>query len=84
MGSVLGVTLDTQADELRLYTSQRIAQLALAVGEPGYEEAVRREALHVFAKSAGRAVAVAVRVQPGVGVGRPRAALAAVGASPGP
>jgi hypothetical protein len=52
-----GKELETSLDEVRQYAGEQMAQLALAVGEPGYDRAVIAARDNVLLRMGLRAVA---------------------------
>lgn len=60
LGSTLketGKELETSLDDVRQYASEQLAQLALAVGEPGYDRAVIAARDNVLLRMGLRSVA---------------------------
>lgn len=55
-GEDVGADLKTDATDLQAYIATRLANLAVAVGQPGYSDALTAERDAVALKVAGRAI----------------------------
>lgn len=57
--SDLGITLGGDMESVRDYAAERMAHLAMIVGQAGYQEAVKVEAINVALMAAGSSVRAA-------------------------